>query len=109
MAWADLTAEQQQDAQQFDEQLRGLFVSVQKVLRDADFTNLKQFYTGTVAPILGTLGTAEEVPRTSSLAMADDLEVGELQTLVGLVNTLDSGITNNLALVVKAAGVNSGA
>ncbi len=109
MAWVDLTAEQQQDVQQFDEQLRALFVSIQKVMRDADFTNLKQFYTGTVAPILGTLGAAEDVPRTSNLAMADDLQVSELQTLVGLINTLDTGITTNLALVVKAAGVNSGA
>jgi len=102
-----LTPEEKETVALGDKWVRGAMVLLVNFVRDAEFSLNQQHWTDEVAPILATLDINEVVPQASGHAGASDLTATELGAIETWLGSIASDMDTNLALVLKAVGVNA--
>jgi len=90
-----------------DKWVRGAMVLLVNFVRDAEFSLNQQHWNDNVAPILATLDVNEVVPQASGHAGASDLTATELEAIETWLGGIAGDMDTNLALVLKAVGVNA--
>jgi hypothetical protein len=104
MAFADLTAQQQEDLQHYHLYLRTSMREVLKWLLAIDKEHWDQFVTDVISPILTELLAGDIIPDPTNLAGSQDMTKSELVTLKGTHDDLVTTLNNARANLVKAVG-----
>lgn len=107
MAYKDLTKEEQNLLAAEDKKVRTILRSFMQLVKDTDFLTWEAWSEQTISPLLGKLGSDEVLPNTTSLAGAQNMTVADVESVRSLAKQLYSLGADNLALIVKAIGINA--
>ena len=103
MAFGDLTQQEQEDLMTADTYIRGVVSSVTQAI-DLEM----QWWQEVIDPIMAQLNNPDVIPNSTNLAGSQDLTKAELQGIKDWVKTSMADMINtNIALVVKAVGINA--
>jgi len=105
--YTDLTQSEQEALALGDKWIRGALVLLNSFIKDADFDLKLQYWTDIIAPILTALDNGQTIPVASNHAGAVPLTATQLTAIKNWLAGIDSDMTSNLPLVVKAIGVNA--
>ena len=102
-----LTAEEKETLALGDKWIRGAMVLLVNFVRDAEFGLNRQYWDDDVVPVLATLDPGELIPQATGHAGASDLTPAQLAAIETWLVSIEDDMDTNLALVVKAVGVNA--
>jgi len=105
--YASLTDEEKEALAIGDTWLRSSLVVLTKFTKGADFDRQQQFWASNVEPALDKLDAGQLIPRSTGHAGAKPLTKGEIAAIKTWLSKIDTDMGTNLAVVVKAIGVNA--
>lgn len=107
MPFSDLDKSDQANLATEDQKVRGILTGLMQLVKQTDFTIWEEWSNQNVTPILGKLKPDDVLPNSTDLAGAQDLAVSDLDAVRTLAKQLYSMANENLALIVKAIGINA--
>lgn len=104
--YANLTQGQKDALALGDAWLRGALVSLIGFTKQADFDLKLQYWTDNIDAALAALDAGQVIPQSTNHAGASGLTKAEYQAIKNWLASINSDMTSNLSVAVKAVGVN---
>ena len=105
MIYDELTDDQKTDIERYDVFMRGTISSLMHLHRQADPQVWRQWADENIDPWLA--GLTGDVPNHTNLGGATEMSADEFRGLQTILRGLTTIANDNLALIVKAVGVNA--